>query len=282
MVVEYDTDDTKSKTSSQEVEVTLSYESHSLTFPINPDNLKQVIDSNSTTEEIEAIGQVSIPQRPSLSTIEFSSFFWADRDEISTPMERVKWIKDWQKSRKPAWLSVTSIDWNMQVTCESFSYWVNAGEEKDIYFTISLMEYRSYGAKQVRLVGNQYILEENGIQTVVGTTTIVLPRSAKPALPDSYIVATSRETLNKRPTPISVMVGEDESVVSLTKRYDWREGTKGWKTLYNENKETVAETIVEMTEAEKQAKANKEFIEKVVKFFNQLNEGLLDFRDHHH
>lgn len=242
MVVEYAKDNEDAGSTSQEVEVTLSYEGVSLTFPINPENLKQVVDSNSTTEDIESIGQISIPQRPSLSTLTFSSFFWADRDDIS-PKKRVEWVKNWQKSRKPARLSVTSIDWDMDVTCESFSYWVNAGEEKDVYFTISLMEYRAYGAKQVRLVGNQYILDENGVKTVVGTTLGV----SKPSLPYGTY-AKSRSNVHKKNAPISIMVGDDESIVSIESRYAPERHLSNpllrWKDVYIENREEIVEKSI--------------------------------------
>lgn len=244
MVVENQSMDVVSNTSSDEVEVILTYEGNVIKFPINPENLKEVIDSNSTTENIEGIGEISIPQRPSLSTISFSSFFWADRDDIN-PREYVKWIKTWQKSKKPARLSVSSIDWDLNVTCESFSYWVNAGEEKDIYFTLTLMEYRTYGAKKVRLVGNQYVLDENGIQTVVGTTTLY-GDSAPNSVP-LFEQASPREAINKRKAPISVMVGEDESIVSVTSRYS-PNGTKDWKALYNENKGELAEAVTNTIE----------------------------------
>lgn len=245
MVIENQGNDVVSNASSNEVEVTLSYEGNLIKFPINPENLKEVIDSNSTTENIESIGQISIPQRPSLSTISFSSFFWADRDTVN-PKEYVRWIKNWQKSRKPARFSVSSIDWDMNVTCESFTHWVNAGEEKDIYFTISLMEYREYGAKQVKLVGNQYILDDNGIQTVVGTATR-MNTLTKPNLPVLFTGAKSRTTINKKDAPISVTVGENESILSISSRYSKTGG--GWKELYNENKTVFAENLTETIEA---------------------------------
>lgn len=251
MVVENQGNDVVSNASSNEVEVTLSYEGNLIKFPINPDNLKEIIDSNSTTENIESIGQISIPQRPSLSTISFSSFFWADRDTVN-PKEYVKWIKNWQKSRKPARFSVSSIDWDMNVTCESFTHWINAGEEKDIYFTISLMEYRDYGAKQVKLVGNQYILDDNGIQTVVGTTTR-MGSLTKPNLPVLLTSAKSRTTINKKDAPMSIMVGENESILSITSRYS-KNGGRGWKDLYNENKSTFAEGLSETMEAVEESK----------------------------
>lgn len=249
MVIENKTNDIVSNNSPNDVYVTLKYEGNLIKFPINPENLKEVIDSNATVENIEGIGEISVPQRPSLSTISFSSFFWADRDNIR-PREYVKWIKDWQKSKKPANLSVSVIDWNIDVTCESFSHWVNAGEEDDIYFTITLKEYRKYGAKRVKLVGNQYILDENGLQTVLGRSQVISSDNhIEPVLFGSKGI---RDNINKRNVPLSVMVGENESIISITKRYS-SEGTKNWRDLYNENKETIANGISQSIEGAKEA-----------------------------
>ena len=240
MVIEKTNNTSIDSNTSNEVMVTLEYDKTSITFPINPEMLKEVIDSSATTENIEGIGEISIPQIPSLSTISFSSFFWADIDKTS-PKDYVKWIKTWQKSRKPARFSVSVIDWDIYVTCESFSHWVNAGEEKDIYFSIVLKEYRKYGAKPVKVVNGQYVVQgSNAVNLSTGEVKRIFDFKVEP----NFLITTNkRANVNKSHLGVtSLVLGDNESVLSITKGYSNNNG-KDWKELYMENKGPIAESV---------------------------------------
>lgn len=240
MVIERTIDTSINSNTSNEVMVTLEYDKTSITFPINPEMLKEVIDSSATTENIEGIGEISIPQIPSLSTISFSSFFWGGIDKRD-PKDYVKWIKTWQKSRKPARFSVSLIDWDIYVTCESFSHWVNAGEEKDIYFSIVLKEYRKYGAKPVKVVNGQYVIQ--GSNTINLSTGEVKRLFDFKVEPNFLITTNKRANVNKTHLGVtSLVLGDDESVLSIAKGYSNNNG-KDWKDLYTENKPAIAEGI---------------------------------------
>ena len=221
------------------VKVTLEYNHSSITFPINPEQLKEIISSDSVTEKIENIGEISIPQTPSLSTITFESFFWADRD-TKKPSYYVNWIKNWQKSRKPAELTVSRFNWNMKVTCESFSHWVNAGEENDIYFQISLKEYREYGAKRVKLTNGQYVIDEAGFQKMLSNAeTYDDDGNVVPVTFDSP--RATRSQTSKPPMPNYVYTAEDDSITSLTKKYTG--DTANWEDFYETDKKIFGDSF---------------------------------------
>ena len=222
--------------SSTPINVTIEYDSGSVTFPVNPETLKQTISSQSVTETIEAMGEISIPQRPSLTEITFESFFWADLEDENKPKRYILWLKRWQKSRKPARLIVSRLDWfSMNVTCENLSYWVNAGEEKDIYFEITLKEYKQYQAQEVKLLhGN--IASEATLEAILGNAETVETEVLAPVIMQKPSV--TRTNINKPPIKTIIETKDDDSIVAITRRTVG--DSSKWKTLYEDNKEAVS------------------------------------------
>lgn len=220
------------------ISVILEYDNGSIQFPINPETLKQVIPSQAVTENIESLGEVSIPQRPSLSEMTFNSFFWKQIDQTN-PENYVRWIKNWQKSRKPAKLTISNLSWfNMEVTCESFSHWVNAGEEEDIYFEITLKEYKRFKAVKVDiLTGN--ILTESAYEQLMGTVETEKGESVAPVR--FNVKRPPRLNIRKPPVPTVIETKDDDSIVAITRRNT--DDSSNWKELYEENQETFATII---------------------------------------
>ena len=211
MVVEYKDYNNSITNESSEVIVTIKFAGEIIQFPINPEVLKNEIESNSLSEKVEGLGEISIPQTPSLSTMSFTSFFPDSNN--NKPSLYVNWIKNWQSSKKPARLIVSGLNWDgwdMDVTCEAFSYWTSAGEEGDIYFNISLKQYRAYEARNVKLLNNQFILDDDGMATVLADYDYSLYYEA-----NSGIV----NRIDNKEVPESVTIGNGESITSLVERY---------------------------------------------------------------
>ena len=210
----------------------LQYSFYSLKFPINPDNLTKEISSDSETVEIEGLGQVSIPTIPKLARISINSFFWHQNNYVPASMY-VAWLERWQKSKKPANLIVTRLNYSMQVTCESFRHWVNAGEEKDVYFELQLQEYRPYGAKKLNIETNKTLLQQ--IQTVKDLITppilVEIPRE-------------SRSSINKPEISSPYTTKENETLLKICKKITG--STDEWNLLYNENTETLGDIFAEL------------------------------------
>lgn len=220
------------------INVILEYEKGSIQFPINPEMLKQIIPSQAVTENIESIGEISIPQRPSLSEMTFNSFFWHQIDSID-PESYVRWIKNWQKSRKPAKLTVSNLKWfNMEVTCESFSHWVKAGEEKDIYFEITIKEYKRFKAVKVDvLTGN--ILTESSYDTLMGNIEVEEGENVAPVR--FNVSRPPRTDIYKPSIPTILETKDDDSIIAITRRNT--DDSSKWNELYEVNSKTFGEII---------------------------------------
>ena len=204
----------------------LNYGVNTLKFPINPESLKVDIDSGSATEEIEGLGEISIPTRPKLAKISISSFFW-HRVNLLPPFLYVNWLKKWQKSKKPAKLIVTRFNYSMQVTCERFSYDLRAGEEKDIYFELDLQEYRPHRAKYLQTETNANILQKVA-QAIDSASIPVLVEIPRPARGKN-----TKDTIGN----IFKTVTGYTTICAIAKKITG--STENWKEIFDNNKEEL-------------------------------------------
>lgn len=211
--------------------ISLQYGKNFIKFPINPDCLRKNIPSDSTTADVEGIGEVSIPTTPKLATISIKSFFWHNVN-YQSPSLYVAWLEKWQKSKQPAKLIVTRLNYSMSVTCESFNHWINAGEESDIYFELNLKEYRPYGAKKLNVINNSSLFESLSEikDKILGYTPILidLPRPSRHSNTKDFLENT-------------YIAKKGENIISITKKL--KNETSNWKSLYDNNKEILSDLI---------------------------------------
>ena len=209
--------------------ISLSYEQNFLKFPINPEDLRNQIGSSSTTVDIEGLGQVSEPKTPDLARITIESFFWQKVNAVPSFIY-VNWLLKWQKSKKPAKLIVTRLNYSMLVTCENFDYDIRAGEEDDVYFILDLQEYRPHEAKRIKISSNPTLIEK--IQTLTDTLG-----DKTPILVD--IPTPSRSSVRKKQFSNPYVCGINETILSITRKLT--DSTTEWKKLYSENKNILSD-----------------------------------------
>jgi len=214
--------------------ITLTYDKwKTLKFPINPETLKKSIPSSSETVNIVGLGEVSIPQTPKLAEITIESFFWLELSTLVPPALYVNWLEEWQKSKKPAFMVVTRFNYSMWVTCESFEHWINAGEEEDVYYSLSLREYKHHEAKKISGDSDKSRLDKvNTALEAVGKYTgysvlIDIPRPSR--------------TSNKESIHNPYIVKKSDTLSSITKKITGK--SENWNDLYLQNRESIGETI---------------------------------------
>lgn len=215
--------------------ITLSYDHYFLKFPINPESIRKEIGSASNTAEIEGLGQVSLPKTPDLARITIESFFWHETNSILgfnlTPaFMYVNWLEKWQKSKKPANLIVTRLNYSMQVTCENFSHEIRAGEEEDVYYTLELQEYRPHKAKKIGISDDETLLQK--IQNITG-------EAFSPVLVD--IPLPTRNSTRKKSYTNPYICAKNETLCTITKKITG--SSDDWKSLYDENKSELGDML---------------------------------------
>jgi hypothetical protein len=225
--------------------ISLQYKHYFLKFPINPDNLTKDIPSSSTTADIEGIGEVSVPTTPKLANITIKSFFWHQNNLVPSSFY-VDWLERWQASKEPALLIVTRLNYSMKVTCENFRHWINAGEEKDIYFELQLKEYRPYGAKKLNVLDKMTFLK--GLQLVgdlasqyLNVILIDIPRP-------------TRDKIKKGRVQNPYTTKENDTLLSITKLVTG--STDEWKLLYDNNVDILGDIVTNDKEIPSGTKLN--------------------------
>ncbi|WP_128896322.1 LysM peptidoglycan-binding domain-containing protein [Longirhabdus pacifica] len=133
----------------------LSYNNEAETFqlPVNPQNISISSGHNFNDVQVSKLGEFTIIGEEQLKQYDFSSFFpkdyqpmYCEYDGFPEPWQAVKKIEEWQKSGNPVSFKITSHDETQKVntaaTIRSFNYEEKAGSPGDIYFTISLKEFK--------------------------------------------------------------------------------------------------------------------------------------------
>lgn len=193
--------------------IILQYDIFLMKFPINPSELKMENVSESEEVEVEGVGKVAIPKRTGLAKIKIESFFWHQNNMVPGALY-VKWLNLWRERGKPAKLIVTRFNYSMEVICENFTHSIKAGEEKDIYFILSLKEYRPYGAKKIKTY-------EGRSEKDVNAVLIDVP-------------VPNRSSTRKKTYSNPYVVLKNESIMGITKKIT---GTsEKWNELYEMNK----------------------------------------------
>lgn len=209
----------------------LQYESNLLKFQVNPESIGKDIPSKGRNVNIEGLGEINVPQSPSLATMSIKSFFWQDRNLLPTALY-VAWLEKWQRSKKPAKLVITRLNYSMYVTCERFYHEKRAGEENDVYYELELKEYRKYGAKRVSVVESKSWFDKFLALDIAPPILVDIPTSSR------------QNTMKTGVNPY--ITKEGETLASIARKVT---GTSSlWKEIYDANKNVLGDIICDFKE----------------------------------
>lgn len=160
------------------MEFWLSQEDVRFQLPVLPSEFTVQKGNMNQTVQIENLGEITVLGQSKLSAITLTAFFPANEysfckyADYPKPYECVEQIETWRLSKKPVRLLVTETDINMLTSIEEFSYGEKDGS-RDVYFTLSLKEYKEVKAKK-----------DNNVEGKRKVTT----RSVNKKMPKSYKV----------------------------------------------------------------------------------------------
>lgn len=137
------------------------YLDSALELPVNPEKLEVQSGGANDTATVLKLGQVVVPRLKELRKIQFEGFFPVNSDPYVTgpsvdPLEAVKMIQSYRDQKKPFSFVLTGgdLDINTEMVFDDFDYYEQYGDVGDIWYSLSLMEYRDYSAKRLQLSGN--------------------------------------------------------------------------------------------------------------------------------
>lgn len=129
-------------------------------IPVNPEEINITYPSINQTFEVLDTGEIVVPMPPGLTEVQFESFFPADMDDPYTiggrsPGAIVRALTNAKKNKRKGRLIISRselFDTNLRCIIEEFSTTDKGGEPGDIYYNITLKEFRNYGAQSVTIV----------------------------------------------------------------------------------------------------------------------------------
>ncbi|KAK9679505.1 LysM domain [Popillia japonica] len=125
------------------IEIIIDTPDEEIILPVAPEEIEITVPGNNEVVDVIGTGEVKIIRKPGLATFQIESFIPDDEDGE----DFIEEIQDWQKSGKSGEFTASELGINMDVAIDDFVYSRRAGEEDRVYYTLSLSEYRPYGAK---------------------------------------------------------------------------------------------------------------------------------------
>lgn len=122
-----------------------------LRLPVNPSEISVSSPFGISKINVVGMGEVTIPGERGLKSVSFESFFPRDYNasyceyrDFPKPREWVEQIEKWRDTRKNIRLIVSGTDISIPVFVEEFEVTTErAGHPGDIFYSISLIEYRA-------------------------------------------------------------------------------------------------------------------------------------------
>ena len=122
-------------------------------LPVKPSEFNVTVAHRNTVVNVIQLGDINLMGKTGLREVSLSSFFPAKDYNFSinidrkTPIEYVNQLESWRNSGKPVRVIITDL-LNMEATIESFT-WGERDATGDIYYTLSLKEYKKIKTKKV-------------------------------------------------------------------------------------------------------------------------------------
>lgn len=187
-----------------------------LQLPVNPSEIDYDSPYGIQTVSIANFGEVSVPGERGVKQITFSSFFprdynpsYCEYEGFMSPWVWVKQIENWRDTRKNIRIIISGTPISLPVYISDFSLQPEkSGHPGDVFYTITLMEYRPFKAKLLQ-------------STAKATTT-----AKQPTRPETAKVS-----------PKSYVVIRGDSLWKIAKEF-YGDGSQ-WTKIYNANKSVI-------------------------------------------
>ena len=140
-----------------EIYLSFNNETEVMQLPVNPPTIDVSESGNNKTFDISKLGEVNVLKNLKLTEINFESEFPASWypyvvvSKLLEPMQYIQMIKKWMETKKPIRFvfAGSTVDINMLVSIEKFSWKESSGAVGDIEYKLSLKKYVPYKAKKV-------------------------------------------------------------------------------------------------------------------------------------
>lgn len=147
-------------------------------IPVNPEELKIKYPTDHKKYDVLGIGQIAVPKKPALKEVSWEGFFPGDlnapyvNSRAKQPEYYIKMLEKALKKKQVCRLIITRsglYDTNMKCLVSDFEAKDKGGEMDDVYYSISLLEYRSYYPEIVAVVTTSPVSDSPTVQVAAET-----------------------------------------------------------------------------------------------------------------
>ncbi len=132
------------------------YEKEVIQLPVNPEELTVESKGSNKSEEVVALGEVTILRDIKLKSISIECFFPLHSDapyvltygKFKKPQFYIDFFEKVRNAKKPCRLIITDTKINTLVSIESFEWGLQAGDD-DTHYVLKLKEYKNFSVKEV-------------------------------------------------------------------------------------------------------------------------------------
>ena len=142
----------------------LKFGSRKVVLPVNPEEISISYPTDNKDYDVIGTGQVVVQRKPALQEVSWEGFFPASTSDpyvnsgADDPEYYVKKIQIAMKSQQKIRLIITRdrlFDTNLRCIVSDFEITDKGGEPGDIYYSITLREYRDYSPRTVSIITSQ-------------------------------------------------------------------------------------------------------------------------------
>lgn len=157
----------------------IKFGSRKVVIPVNPEEITIKYPSDNKDYDVIGVGQVVIPRKPGLKEISWEGFFPANTSEpyvdaaAYDPEEYVDWFERAMKKQQKVRLIITrSKLYNTNIRCivSEFETTDKGGEPGDMYYSLTLREYRDYSPQMVSIINTSAAQSEPQAAEAVSET----------------------------------------------------------------------------------------------------------------
>ena len=176
----------------KEIAFAFEYDGRVVQLPITPEDIEITYPGNNKTVDVILLGEVNLLKTRKLATFTIKSWLpdedWYPGIRTTGRFRKssyyVRFFEKIRDEKKPCHFYIYGLNFNMQVSIETFTHQRKGGEHEDLYFTMALKEYRPFSVRELpRIVQeeSEEVLETLDKKTptlepteiTVGTTVVV-------------------------------------------------------------------------------------------------------------
>lgn len=165
----------------KEIAFAFEYDNRVIQLPITPEDLEISYPGSNKTVNVIQLGQVNLLKTRNLATFTIKSWLpdedWYPGIRTTGRFKKSSYYEKFfnriRDDRKPCNFYVYGLNFSMQVSIESFTTTRKGGEHEDLYYTLSLKEYRPFSVRELPQIVQEE--SEEVLETLDKKTPILEP-----------------------------------------------------------------------------------------------------------